>query len=403
MWDPEKNRWLVEIRYPDGRRLRKRFRREREALRLWSAEQAKIENGTWYAQAPKTVTLTTALEHYRAYSRIQNRSHASYVEPVLKMWERELDTTQHLARVTATQIESVKLRRAETVARSTADKDLGVLKAFFNWCIDRGLAATNPVCRVKFFHANNERVRYLNDEEWERLRAAALKHDDRSHLVDKMVLSRHTGLRRTNLFRAQWAWIDWLTRVLRVPRTKNNQAHAVPLNDTAFATLRRLYAERDADLESPYIFVHPRGSRHAGKPVLDVKTAFHTLLKEADIANFTWHDFRHDYASRLVMAGVSLRAVAELLGHKGLRMVMRYAHLAPGYLSDEVKKLDTFSLTAGSTERARKGQRAPERRRPQAKVARFPKESGSSGWTRTSNPPVNRLTRVCYLVGSSLV
>jgi integrase len=86
--------------------------------------------------------------------------------------------------------------------------------------------------------------------------------------------------------------------VLRVPRTKNNQAHAVPLNDTAFATLRRLYAERDADLDSPYIFVHPRVTRQAGKPVLDVKTAFHTALNEADIADFTWHDFRHDYASR---------------------------------------------------------------------------------------------------------
>src|SRR4051794_4336624 len=35
VWDPEKNRWLVEIRYPDGSRLRKRFRREREALRIW--------------------------------------------------------------------------------------------------------------------------------------------------------------------------------------------------------------------------------------------------------------------------------------------------------------------------------------------------------------------------------
>jgi hypothetical protein len=68
--------------------------------------------------------LATALEQYRAYSRVQNRSHASYVEPVLKMWERELDTAQILARVTAAQIEAVKLRRAEEVAHSTADKDL---------------------------------------------------------------------------------------------------------------------------------------------------------------------------------------------------------------------------------------------------------------------------------------
>ena len=57
--------------------------------------------------------------------------------------------------------------------------------------------------------------------------------------------------------------------------------------------------------------------------MLDVKNAFHTALENAHIVDFTWHDFRHDFASRLVMSGVSLRAVADLLGHKGLRMVMR--------------------------------------------------------------------------------
>ena len=105
-----------------------------------------------------------------------------------------------------------------------------------------------------------------------------------------------------------------------------------------------LYADRDLEVGSPYLFVHPRDARYSGQPVLDVKNAFHTALEDAGIEDFTWHDFRHDYASRLVMAGVSLRAVAELLGHKGLRMVMRYAHLSPGYLSDEIHKLDGFRL-----------------------------------------------------------
>jgi hypothetical protein len=82
-------------------------------------------------------------------------------------------------------------------------------------------------------------------------------------------------------------------------------------------------------------------------------------------------------------------------------MVMRYAHLAPGFLSDEVKKLDTFTLSDRSTERARKGQRASERQRRQAKVRKFPKENGSSGWTRTSNPPVNGLMPVFGLGGFS--
>src|SRR5262249_31931241 len=152
-------------------------------------------------------------------------------------------------------------------------------------------------------------------------------------------------------------------------------------NDTAYEIMKRLYATRDVELASRHIFVHTRGTRHAGKPVLDVKNAFGTALENAGIRNFTWHDFRHDYASRLVMAGVSLRAVAELLGHKGLRMVMRYAHLAPGYLSDEVRKLDTFRLVERIPERATKGQRAGRGDQAGANVPKFVRENGSSGWT----------------------
>ena len=395
VWDARSGRWLVEVRYPDGSRLRKRFRREREALRLWSSEQTKIENGTWHEQAPKIIAFGAALEQYpggfedpepvaRELRRARSENVGAGVgrEAIPGQSQRRPDR----GRQTATSADG---------ATDTADKDLGVLKAFFNWCIDRGLAASNPVRRVKFFHSNNERIRYLLDEEWDRLRTAAAALEGRSpSLVDKMVLARNTGLRRANLFRAHWAWVDWLNRVIRVPRTKNNLAHAVPLNDTAYVTLKRLYAGRDLELDSEYIFVHPRDARHSGKPVLDVKNAFHTALKEAAIDNFTWHDFRHDYASRLVMAGVSLRAVAELLGHRGLRMVMRYAHLSPGYLSDEVKKLDTFSLAAQGTERARKGQRPQNRRPSEAKVAKIPRKDGSSGRIRTYNPPVN--SRMLY-------
>jgi hypothetical protein len=77
VWSPERNRWLIEIRYPDGSRLRRRLRREHEALRIWSAEQTKVENGTWHEQAPKTIAFETALKQYREYSSVQNRSHAS--------------------------------------------------------------------------------------------------------------------------------------------------------------------------------------------------------------------------------------------------------------------------------------------------------------------------------------
>jgi hypothetical protein len=76
--------------------------------------------------------------------------------------------------------------------------------------------------------------------------------------------------------------------------------------------------------------------------------------------------------------------------HRGLRMVMRYAHLSPAYLSAEVSLLDAPLALVESDERARKGQSDSEEVSPEAKVPDFAKEIGSSAWTRTRNPPVNR-------------
>jgi integrase len=405
VWNPERNRWLVEIRYPDGSRLRKRLRREREALRIWSAEQTKIENGTWHEQAPKTVTFETALKQYREYSTVQNRSHDSYVEPALSVWEAHIKASTLLAKIAPALIENVKLRRAQDVAHTTVDKDLAVLKAFFNWCMARSLAVSNPVCRVKFFNEDNSRLRYLTEDEYSRLIQAAKTIVTSPHLAEKIILSVHTGLRRGSLFHLRWDSVDFLNRVVRIPRTKSGRPLALPLNATVLTILQALYTERVPDC--PYVFAHVTG-RQAGEPVRDVKNAFHTALEIAEIKDFTWHDLRHTFASWLIMKGASLRSVAELLGHRGLRMVMRYAHLSPAYLSAEVGLLDAPATPTPphtdaprAEKRARKGQRPRTRDPRRAKVGEFPKGIGSSGWTRTNNPPVNSVTQVVGLAGSS--
>jgi hypothetical protein len=54
---------------------------------------------------------------------------------------------------------------------------------------------------------------------------------------------------------------------------------------------------------------------------------------------YTWHCSRHTFASRLVMARIGLRTVAERLGHRTLQMVMRYSHLAPEHQASAVDRL----------------------------------------------------------------
>jgi integrase len=404
------SRWLVEIRYPDGSRFRKRLWREREALRLWAGEHSKIENGTWDERAVRSVTVDEAMKQYREYSKVQHRSHDSYFDPSLTLWEAHLGPQTHLAKVGSQQVEDFKLKRAQKVARSTTDKDLAILKAFFNWCVAHQLAVSNPVRRVKLFHEDNSRLRYLTREEYDRLIQAARTMAGRAnrpspYLEEKIVLASHTGLRRGSLFNLCWEQIDLANSVMRIPRTKSGRPLSVPLNATAKGTLEKLYQQREP--ENPYVFPHKLGKR-AGEPVHDIKNGFHAALELAGIEDFTWHDLRHTFASWLMMRGASLRSVAELLGHQSMKMTMRYAHLSPAFLSAEVSLLDppppAVSLTpekGKKHKRARKGQSAIEDDRAETKVPDFVKEVGSSGWIRTSNPPVNSVTQVFGLAGSS--
>ena len=99
---------------------------------------------------------------------------------------------------------------------------------------------------------------------------------------------------------------------------------------------------RKAKLSSngqPYVFLNRYGER-----LVSPREWFDPAVKEASLKEFTWHCLRHTFASRLTMAGVGLRTVQELMGHKTIQMTVRYAHLAPKHQLAAVQRLcDTGS------------------------------------------------------------
>ena len=77
----------------------------------------------------------------------------------------------------------------------------------------------------------------------------------------------------------------------------------------------------------------------ADKP-LDIRSAWEFARDEAKLEDFRFHDLRHSAASYLAMNGATTTDIAEILGHKTLQMVKRYAHLADSHTSEVVARMN---------------------------------------------------------------
>lgn len=236
---------------------------------------------------------------------------------------------------------------------STANRKMGSISGVFSRAVDWGYLEASPLDKVKALKVDAKgRIRYLSKDESKALREALDARQERiraerdsanqwrterkqelladlravtftDHLKPMVLLTLNTGLRRGELFNLRWPDVNLQAKTITVvgEGAKTTETRHIPLNAEALATLE---AWKKQGAPGGYVFPGQEGER-----MTDVKTAWLELLKNASVTDFRWHDMRHDFASRLVMAGVPLNTVRDLLGHTDIKMTLRYAHLAP--------------------------------------------------------------------------
>lgn len=230
--------------------------------------------------------------------------------------------------------------RAEKWAPSTFNHYRALLMLCFREARRAGKVSSNPARDIRHRKENNSRVRFLSraDEkgraengEYARL-VKVIRAEYPEHLAE-FIFALNTAVRLGSQYGATYDMIDWTRNVLDLSRTKNDEPVHVPLNSEALAAIRSLPSWQER--KGP-IF---RNLNHPGKAVLSNDHWFKPAMKTAGIGDFKWHDLRHTFASWLVQDGVPLDRVSKLLGHKSLTMTMRYAHLAPNQLHEDVARL----------------------------------------------------------------
>jgi integrase len=153
-----------------------------------------------------------------------------------------------------------------------------------------------------------------------------------------------TGLRRNEGLTLRKVDLNFDSGVVHVRGdvAKNRQSRDVPMTKDVKRCLSIWVAQHPHMKPEDLIFTRN------GRRIRRVGKYWKNLMVRAQITNFRTHDTRHDYASRLAMADVSLRTIAELLGHEDLSMVQRYAHLSPGHLRAAVRRLDDPTPVSGA-------------------------------------------------------
>ena len=187
----------------------------------------------------------------------------------------------------------------------------------------------NPCHAIKHLKMPDSRVRFLLPEESKSLLAACPPE-----LKDAVMLSLFSGARKKEIWNLRYDSINFEKKVMTFWHTKNEKPRSVPLTSATFDILERRFKSSDGNA---WVFPRQSGAKRGKtRKFLDKPRGFQAQWEiaraKAGLKDFRYHDLRHTAASYMVMAGVTLTAVCEILGHSDIKMTFRYAHLAPSHL-----------------------------------------------------------------------
>ncbi len=216
---------------------------------------------------------------------------------------------------------------------ATVNRYLAAISVVFTAAVkDWGWMEDNPMSKVRKPKEPRGRVRFLSDEEREAL-LKACKESRNSQLYTIVVIALSTGARMNEILGLTWKDIDFKKRRIRLEDTKNGERRSIHLSEHSFCLIEELSKIRP--INTPYVFPSLDGS----KP-MDIRDAWNKAVERANLEDFRFHDLRHTAASYLAMNGATLVEIAEILGHKTLDMVKKYAHLTDQHTAKLLERMN---------------------------------------------------------------
>ena len=278
----------------------------------------------------KNITINKLFNIYLNYSETNKKSYTSDVSRT-KLIKKYFGETTLIKDITPEKIEKFKVFLLDqNRSTMTVNRYLEQLKTAFRIAVDNNYLLKNPCQYIKKFPIKNYSVRYLKQDEEERLFKVLPEY-----LKGIVIVALNTGLRKSNILELKWEQINFDFNFIEVLENKGNKHLLIPLNEK----LIQFFNNIPENKRKGYIFINP----DTGLPYRDIKRAWTSSLKAANIENFRFHDLRHTVGTRLAEQLVPVNVIKELLGHSDVHTTMRYVHSTQGAKLQALNELNSYN------------------------------------------------------------
>ena len=269
------------------------------------------------------------LEHSPKVSENMQKCYFSFSKNLIKFFgntKLSLFSTKMISRYKVS-------RYNEGAKPSTINRELSMLSKSFNLAVNEWEWLEENVVSKVPKEKENKRDRWLSlDEEKSVLTVCP------DWLSEIVLFALNTGLRKDELLSLEWYRVSLVRKTIIILDTKSGEPKTIPLNKVAFNLLNSKFSKKILRING-LVFVSRVGTKINPD---NLRRAFNSALNKVSIENFTFHDLRHTFATRLAQSGIDIYKISKLLGHKDIRMTQRYSHHCTESLRDGVNILDDY-------------------------------------------------------------
>lgn len=175
-----------------------------------------------------------------------------------------------------------------------------VLSRVLTHAVEEGAISTNPCDGIKTVYDTDRSEIIWTDDDISQLRSAAS-----AEVMMAVDLAAQSGLRSTDLFRLAWSHIHEDAIIIRTSKSRFRREAIIPIHDELRAVLERI------PRRSTIVLTNSEGSPWRG-----YSSSFSTAMTRAkmDERDLHFHDLRGTAATKFYLAGISVRAIAEIMG-----------------------------------------------------------------------------------------